>query len=55
MQLLIDHQTWELILKQNIKSSHCPLKGKWVYKIKREVNNQITRFKARWVVKSYLE
>ena len=55
MQSLIDHQTWELIPKQNVEPGHRPLKGKWVYKIKRGVDNQITRFKARWVVKGYLQ
>ena len=47
IQSLIDHQTWELIPKQNVQLGHRPLKEKWVYKIKQGVNNQITRFKAR--------
>lgn len=55
MQSLIDHQTWKFILKQNVEPGHRPLKEKWVYKIKRGVDNQITRFKARWVVKGYLQ
>ena len=29
------------------------LRGKWVYKLKRRVDNTIARFKARWVVKGY--
>ena len=29
------------------------LKGKWVYKVKRDENNKITRYKGRWVVKGY--
>ena len=55
MDLLIQHETWDFIPKTNIQPGHRPLKGKWVYQIKRDVNNQITRIKARWVVKGYLE
>lgn len=55
MQSLMDHQIWELIPKQNVEPDTCPLKGKWVYKLKQRVNNQITWFKARWVVKDYFQ
>ena len=55
MDSLIQHQTWELIPKTEVKPGYRPLKGKWVYKIKRGVNNQITCFKARWVAKGYLQ
>lgn len=41
LQLLIDHQTWELIPKLNVEPDHCPLKEKWVYKIKQRVDNKI--------------
>ena len=49
------NQTWELIHKRDIKPGHKSLGGKWVYKIKRDVNGDIARFKARWVVKGYLQ
>lgn len=55
MQLLIKHETWDLIPKNDIIPGHRPLKGKWVYRIKQGVDNQILRFKARWVVKGYLQ
>lgn len=34
---------------------HRALDGKWVFKTKRDVNGDITRFKARWVVKGFLQ
>ena len=55
MDSLIQHRTWDLIPISDVKPGHRPLKGKWVYRIKRGVDNQITRFKARWVVKGYLQ
>lgn len=29
--------------------------GKWVFRLKRRMNDNITRFKARWVVKSFMQ
>tara|TARA_R110002060_G_scaffold434_1_gene1057 strand:- start:413 stop:847 length:435 start_codon:yes stop_codon:yes gene_type:complete len=29
------------------------LRGKWVYKIKPDINNNITKYKSRWVVKGF--
>lgn len=55
MKSLIDYQTWELIRKEKVEPEHCPFKEKWVYHIKRRVDNQITQFKVRWVVKDYLQ
>lgn len=41
--------------KDEIERGHCPLGGKWVYKVKRDVDGNIATFKARWVVKGYLQ
>lgn len=45
------NNTWELFHKSDVQPGHRPLGGKWVYKIKRDVDGNIARFKARWVVK----
>lgn len=49
------NNTWTLVNKKNIQPGHRALSGKWVYKVKRDVNGDIARFKARWVVKGYLQ
>ena len=47
IQSLIKHKTWNFIPKDKITAGHLALKGKWVYRINRGVDNQITRFKIR--------
>ncbi len=49
------NETWVLIPASEMKAGHQALGGKWVYKIKRDVDGNVTRFKARWVVKGYLQ
>ena len=47
---LYAQNTWSLVyLPPNRKA----LKGRWVYKIKTDHNNNIITYKARWVVKGY--
>ncbi len=48
-------ETWILVQKNEIQPGHRALGGKWVYKVKRDVNGDIVRVKARWVVKGYLQ
>ena len=49
------NETWTLVLKDDIEPGHRPLGGKWVSKIKRDVNGNVAWFKARCVVKGYLQ
>ena len=49
------NKTWILTPKNEIQPGHRALGGKWVYKVKQDVNGDIAQFKARWVVKGYLQ
>lgn len=49
------NETCTLIHKSQIKAGLKPLRGKWVYKVKRDVHEDIARYKARLVVKGYLQ
>ncbi len=49
------NKTWTLIPASEMKPGHQALDRKWVYKIKRDVNSNIACFKAKWVVKGYLQ
>ena len=44
------NNTWTLV---DPPPDRKPLHGKWVYKVKRGPNNEITKFKARWVVRGF--
>ena len=54
-QSLIDNETWDLVDSSTVPNDHSVLKGKWVFRVKRGRDGKITRFKARWVVKGYLQ
>lgn len=45
------NKTWILIPKDVMEAGHRPLGEKWVYKVNRNVEGKISRFKARLVIK----
>ena len=49
------NETWTPIPASEMKPGPQALGGKWVYKTKRDVDGNIARFKARGVVKGYLQ
>lgn len=52
---LYKNKTWTLVHPDDMEPGHRSLEGKWVYKVKRDVDGNVVRFKARWVVKGYLQ
>jgi len=44
--------TWTLAELPHDKKA---LKGRWVFKLKRDQNNKIVKYKARWVIKGFLQ
>jgi hypothetical protein len=48
---LIKNKTWKQVKRPHPNLGIRVLRGKWVYKLKRKIDNTIARFKARWVVK----
>ena len=50
MQALIENNTWSLVPRVEGKQ---PIGCKWIYKIKRNVDGSIARYKARIVAKGY--
>ena len=49
------NETWTLVHRDEMEPGHRALGGKWVYKIKRDIDGNVACFKARWVVKGYLQ
>ena len=47
---LTENETWTL---SNAPHNRSVLRGRWVFALKRGPNGEITRFKARWVVRGF--
>ena len=47
---LEEQETWDLV---DLPTNRKALKGRWVFKIKEDSNNNITKYKARWVIKGF--
>lgn len=50
LRSLVDNKTWDIV---DAPPQAKPLHVKWVYKVKRDANGNISRYKARLVVKGY--
>ena len=50
IEALHKNKTWELVVLPEGQKS---IGNKWVYKIKRDSNDQVERYRARLVVKGY--
>lgn len=48
----LENGTWVLVPRP--KSANV-LSGKWVFKTKRDANDEIIKYKARWVVRGFLQ
>ena len=52
VEALHKNQTWKLMLLPPRRKT---IGNKWVYKIKRDSNDQVERYRARLVVKGYAQ
>lgn len=44
------NEIWTLLAENNIEWGYKPLFDKWVFKVKKDINGAITRFKVQWVI-----
>lgn len=47
---LYENHTWDLV---DLPNNTAILRGKWVYKLKYNINGMISHYKARWVAKGF--
>ena len=55
MESLIKNQTQELVNSTSLKPPYKPLTGKQVFKVKKGKDSKVLCYKARWVIKGYLQ
>ena len=55
MESLSKNQTWRFINLTSLKPPYKPLAGKQVFKVKRGKDSEVLCYKARQVVKGYLQ
>ena len=51
-QSLIENNTWDLVDQASCENQEV-ITGKWVFKLKKDRNGNILKYKARWVVHGY--
>ena len=55
LQSLDRNKTWRLVKRAQLHRHTKVLGGKWVFKKKTNLTGKVVRYKARWVVKGYLQ
>ena len=55
MESLIENQMWRLVNLTSLKPPYKPLASKQVFKVKKEKDSKVLRYKARQVIKGYLQ
>ncbi|TPX52123.1 DNA-directed DNA polymerase, partial [Powellomyces hirtus] len=53
LKSLHTNETWEVINPKSLPHNQRPIRTKWVFKIKRDLNGQPQRYKARLIVKGF--
>lgn len=46
-------KTWTVVPRSSVPKNFPIIKGRWVYKIKRGLRNEILKYKSRWVAKGF--
>src|SRR5258705_3290213 len=54
-QSIVDAGTWEVYKRKDLPSGRKAINSQWVFKVKLNADGSIERYKARLVVKGYLQ
>lgn len=52
---LIENHTWDEVSESEILLGQKAFNSKWVFKVKQSANGKITQFKAKYIVKGYMQ